>query len=319
MDCVVSWRCDVAVKTNRFMKIVKCISILCLAVATAGVVLAVVNQKAARKTEIPPDVQRYHVRGEVRGIDAESKQIRIKHEEIPNYMAAMTMPFDIRDTALLGGLRAGDEVGFELVVTEDDSWIASIQKLSEGTAPAGESNSDRTNNSVRQELQRVQVGERVPNFTLTDQNSGPVNLSDFRGKVVLLTFIYTRCPLPNFCPLMSKNFASLQERLEKRFPGKFQLLSVSIDPEFDRPEILKEYAKRYTEKQATWTYGTGTTEQTDSVGAMFGLVQERVGGLVNHDLRTAVIGPDGRLVHLWKSNVWTPYEVERRVEELLSR
>jgi protein SCO1/2 len=297
------------------MKVVKWISILCLAVATAGVVLAVVNQKAARKTEIPSSVQRYHVRGEVREIDAESKQIRIKHEEIPNYMAAMTMPFDIRDMALLRGLKPGDEVGFELVVTEEDSWIVSIQKLGEeGGTPAPNSP-----NLANEEIQRVQTGETVPDFSLTDQDSRPIKLSEFRGKAVLLTFIYTRCPLPNFCPLMSKNFASLQDRLEKKFPGKFQLLSVSIDPEFDRPEILKEYAKRYTEKQATWTYGTGTTEQTDAVGAMFGLVQERVGGLVNHDLRTALIGPDGRLVHLWKSNVWTPYEVERRVEELLSR
>ena len=96
------------------------------------------------------------------------------------------------------------------------------------------------------------------------------------------------------------------------------MLSVSIDPEFDRPQILKEYAGRYTADQATWTYGTGTVEETDAVGAMFGLIQERAGGLVNHDLRTALIGPDGRLVHLWKGNVWTPYEVQRRVEELFA-
>jgi protein SCO1 len=297
------------------MKTVKRIWISCLAVATAGVVLAVVNQKSERKAASPVGTQqRYHVRGEVRGIDAESKQIRIKHEEIPNYMAAMTMPFDVRDTALLRGLNAGDEVGFELIVTEDDSWIASIQKLTEAaTTPARSNNSD----SVNSEAQRVQVGEAVPDFTLTDQDNRAVKLSDFRGKAVLLTFIYTRCPLPNFCPLMSKNFSSLQERLEKKFPGKFQFLSVSIDPEFDRPEILKEYGGRYTKNQSTWTYGTGTVEQTDAVGAMFGLIQERIGGLVNHDLRTALIGPDGRLVHLWKSNVWTPYEVERRVEEFL--
>ena len=297
------------------MKVVKWISIFCLAVTMAGVVLAVVNQKFERKAAIPAGSQRYHVRGEVRGIDTESKQIRIKHEEIPNYMAAMTMPFDVRDTTLLRGLKAGDEVGFELIVTEDDSWIASIQKLREATTPASSNNSDSANSDA----QRVQVGETVPDFTLTDQNGGAVKLSDFRGKAILLTFIYTRCPLPNFCPLMSKNFASLQERLERKFPGKFQLLSVSIDPEFDRPEILKEYGGRYTDNQSTWTYGTGTVEQTDSVGEMFGLIQERVGGLVNHDLRTALIGPDGRLVHLWKSNVWTPYEVERRVEEVLSR
>jgi protein SCO1/2 len=116
---------------------------------------------------------------------------------------------------------------------------------------------------------------------------------------------------------MSKNFASLQERLQKAIPGKFQLLSVSIDPEFDRPEVLKDYSARYAAEDSTWTFGTGTVEQTDAVGALFGLVQERAGGLINHDLRTALIGPDGKLIHIWKSNVWTPYEVQRRVEEVL--
>jgi protein SCO1/2 len=97
------------------------------------------------------------------------------------------------------------------------------------------------------------------------------------------------------------------------------LLSVSIDPEFDRPEILKQYSARYSENDSTWSYGTGTAEQADKVGSIFGLVQERQGGLINHDLRTALIGRDGRLVHLWKSNVWTPYEVQRRVEELFQK
>jgi len=92
---------------------------------------------------------------------------------------------------------------------------------------------------------------------------------------------------------------------------------VSIDPEFDRPEVLKDYSARYAAEDSTWTFGTGTVEQTDAVGALFGLVQERAGGLINHDLRTALIGPDGKLIHIWKSNVWTPYEVQRRVEEVL--
>ena len=117
---------------------------------------------------------------------------------------------------------------------------------------------------------------------------------------------------------MSKNFGSLQERLEKQFPGKFQLLSVSIDPAFDRPEVLKNYASRWSKMEETWTFATGTPEQIDGVGTLFGLVRESAGGLINHDLRTALIAPDGKLVHVWRSNVWTPYEVQRRVEEVLN-
>src|ERR1043166_521121 len=291
--------------------------ILISALIAASGVTAVAIQRHSRKTGATIGVveQRFQVRGEVRSVDVGAKSIRIKHEEIPNYMAAMTMPFDVRDASLLSGLKAGDEIGFELVVTKDDSWITSIHKLSEASAATVTDVSQL----AAKEIQRVQVGETVPDFALTDQDGRAVRLNDFRGKVVLLTFIYTRCPLPNFCPLMSKNFASLQERLEKEFPGKFQLLSVSIDPQFDRPEILKQYAARYTKDDSTWTFGTGTAEQSDAVGALFGLVQERGGGLINHDLRTALIGPDGRLVHVWKSNAWTPYEVQRRVEEVLNQ
>ena len=299
------------------MKNLKRLSVSFIAIAAAGVGIALAFQRPSYNSDVQAvtaETQRFHVRGQVRSVDAESKELRIKHEEIPSYMAAMTMPFAVRDDGLLRGLKAGDEIGFELVVTKDDSWIASIQRLSEATAATGLDNPEL----ATKDIQRVQVGETVPDFALTDQNGRGIRLSDFRGKAVLLTFIYTRCPLPNFCPLMSKNFASLQERLEKSLPGKFHLLSVSIDPEFDRPEILKQYSTRYTENESSWSYGTGTAEETDKVGSVFGLIQEREGGLINHDLRTALIGPDGRLVHLWKSNAWTPYEVQRRVEELFA-
>jgi protein SCO1/2 len=297
------------------MKSVNWLVILVSAAIAAGVAAGVTIQRQSRKAVAASSAaeQHFYVRGEVRSIDPGVRSIRIKHEEIPNYMAAMTMPFDVREASLLRGLEPGDEIGFELIVTKDDSWITSIHKLNAASAEAVADISQLT----AKEVQRVQVGETVPDFALTDQNGRVVELKDFRGKAVLITFIYTRCPLPNFCPLMSKNFASLQERLEKEFPGQFQLLSVSIDPQFDQPEILKQYAARYTRNDSTWTFGTGTPEQSDAVGALFGLVQERAGGLINHDLRTALVGPNGKLIHVWKSNVWTPYEVQRRVEEVL--
>jgi protein SCO1 len=258
--------------------------------------------------------KRFEVRGQIRGLESDGKTVRIAHEEIPGYMAAMTMALEVKNPVLLRNLQVGDEIGFQLVVTDEDSWISRIDRLSSRPASAG---ADVAATTLK-EMQRVQPGETVPDFALLDQNGRTVRLKALRGKAVLLTFIYTRCPLPNYCPLMSKNFASLQERLEKQFPGKFQLLSVSIDPEFDRPEVLKNYASRWSKSEQNWTYGTGTREQTDAVGALFGLVQERAGGLINHDLRTALIAPDGKLVHVWKSNVWTPYEVQRRVQEVLN-
>jgi len=135
---------------------------------------------------------------------------------------------------------------------------------------------------------------------------------------VLLTFIYTRCPLPNFCPLRSKNFSELEHRLGAKFTNRFKLLSVSIDPEFDTPEVLKAYASRYEAWPGDWTFACGNADQIKFVADLMGLYYARENGLISHDVRTALIGPDGRLVHLWKSNVWTPYEVQRRVREILT-
>jgi protein SCO1/2 len=117
---------------------------------------------------------------------------------------------------------------------------------------------------------------------------------------------------------MSANFAVLQKRLSKEFPGRYHLLSVSIDPQFDRPPVLQEYAARYGADERQWTFATGTQEQINFVTGLFGLFHEPENGFISHDLRTALIGPDGRLVQLWKSNVWTPYEVGRRLGETLT-
>jgi protein SCO1/2 len=116
---------------------------------------------------------------------------------------------------------------------------------------------------------------------------------------------------------MSKNFASLQERLGKAFAGRFHLITISFDPEHDTPEVLKRYAAVFTQDESTWTFATGTTRQVERVASQFGLVYLPEAGSFTHDLRTALISPEGRLIHVWRSNVWTPYEVQRRVAEVL--
>jgi protein SCO1/2 len=260
----------------------------------------------------------FEVRGQIRSVDISTRTVRISHEEIPDYMPAMTMPFTVKDAALLNGLSGGDSVQFQLAVTDDDSWIAHIEKVAGASAKASPS-ADSSGTSLQdREAERVQIGEVVPDFKLVDQDGHPVRLSSFRGKAVVLTFIYTRCPLPNFCPLMSRNFADLEKRLIKEFAGGFQLLSISMDSEFDTPAVLKEYASRYEAKAADWTFATGDAAQIATVAGLMGLYFARENGLISHDLRTALIGPDGRLVHLWKSNVWTPYEVQRMVRETLT-
>jgi len=265
----------------------------------------------------PSEARVFQVHGQVLAVDAAEKTLRIAHEEIPHYMPAMAMPLSVKDWAVVKGVAVGDTVQFELRVTQDDSWIARLEKVP-AEAPMIQPPGTSPPSLETLEAERVRAGERMPDFTLLNQEGKTIHLQDFRGKAVLLTFIYTRCPLPNFCPLMSKNFAELQQRLSKEFPGKYHLLSVSMDPEFDRPEVLLEYAARYDAKATDWSFATGDASAIQFVAGLLGLYFQKENGLISHDLRTALIGPDGRLVHLWKSNVWTPYEVQRTVRETLT-
>ncbi len=282
---------------------------------TIGLGLIIAHRKApAVQVE---SKQTFQVNGLIRSLDADGNTVTIEHEDIPDFMPSMTMPFTVKDPALLRGLRAGDRVRFELVVTADDSWISAIAKRSGST----ETTTDRTPPIAAQhateESKLLENGQTVPNFTLTNQNGQAFELNDYRGQVVLITFMFARCPLPNYCPLMSKNFADLQARLSREFPGQFHLITISFDPEHDTPELLKRYAASYTRDESSWTFATGSPEQIAAVASEFGLVYLPEAGSFTHDLRTALVAPDGQLIHVWRSNVWTPYEVDRRVAEVL--
>jgi protein SCO1/2 len=285
-----------------------------LLVLVAAALTIIVSRRLHNGHKSSDQTRTFQVQGIIRSVDLANKSIRISHQEIPDYMPAMTMPFTFKDRMMFKDLAAGENVQFELVVTADDSWIAHIERI-RSDSPADDAVGASTATS---DVEHIRPGELVPDFGLTDQDGRSVRLKDFRGKAVLLTFIYTRCPLPNFCPLMTKKFAELEQRLNKEFPGKYQLLSITLDPEFDRPEVLKEYAARYDADLKDWRFATGTAASIRFVADLMGLYYANENGLISHDLRTALIGPDGRLVHLWKSNVWTPYEVQRRVRETLT-
>jgi len=288
--------------------------VLVCAIALTAVVAAVfMKHSSTASASGAAAEQRFKVKGQIRSFEADAKTVHIAHEEIPGFMPAMEMPFTVKDPSLLKGLAPGDRVEFQLLVTKNDSWITALKNIS---GPAGPGVAVPATAAASEE-QPIEPGQQVPDFALVDQHGRPLHLHDFRGKAVVVTFIYTRCPLPNFCPLMSKNFASLQERFRKQLPGKVQLLSISFDPEFDTPETLRRYASLYQQDDKDWTFATGTPAQINTVTSLFGLIREPAGGFINHDLRTALIGPDGKLVHIWRSNVWTPNEVQRMVQETL--
>lgn len=270
------------------------------------------NQRAASSPSVPKEAI-FTVRGRIISLDENSGIVRIAHEEIPHYMPAMTMPFLSRDSNSLRKLKAGDDVVFKLAVTSDDSWITEIQKAP-GHASTQPSPMDPT--AKDQEGNRLMAGEKVPNFEFVDQMGRNRAFEEFNTKFVVLTFIYSRCPLPNFCPLLNRKFSELEDRLGKEFPGKFHLLSVTIDPTYDTPEVLKQYASLQKADNSTWTFATGSPEQVADIAGLFGLTYNaKTPGLIDHDMRTALIAPDGRLIHIWKSNFWTPYEIRNRMEE----
>lgn len=291
------------------------LSSFCIMTLAAIICAAVIVSHKQPRSVVPAHARTFQVHGQIRAVDPAQRMIRIAHEEIPGYMPAMTMPFTVKNADILTGLAVGEAVQFELVVTEDDAWISHIEKITEDQ-PA-DTNGVKSASAQDAATEQMHSGEMMPDFDLIDQNGHPIHLKDFHGQVVVLTFIYTRCPLPNFCPLMSRNFVDLQQRLNKEFPGRYHLLSITMDPEFDRPEVLKEYAKRQGADEKDWTFATGDAGQIHFVAGLMGLYYQKENGLITHDLRTAVIGPDGHLVQLWKSNLWTPYEVQRVVRGAL--
>ena len=256
------------------------------------------------KTEKPKSVEakpaapkQYKLTGVVREIDKESGQVMIRHDEIPGYMKAMTMPFDLKGKEVLGDLFVGDEVEGVLVVKADDIELNDVVI----TRPAEPSalNFGPNGLEIKAKPATLLPGEEVPDFKVTLQDGKPAKLSDYRGKLVVLTFIYTRCPLPNFCPLMDRKFGELAARLQPLPKAdQVRLLSVSFDPEHDTPAVLASHAKSRGAKMPLWTYAVASHEELGKFGPKLGLMYGPTEKEIMHNLSTAVIGPDGKLIRL---------------------
>ncbi|MFM7593308.1 MAG: SCO family protein [Isosphaeraceae bacterium] len=242
-------------------------------------------------------VKTYKLKGIVRKIEKESGQVMIRHEEIPGYMKAMTMPFDLKGQEVLGELFPGDEVEGELVVKADDIELKGLVI----TNPAPPASIKFGPNGVEVQAKPVTLiaGEMVPEFKFMLQDGKPAKLGDYRGKLVVLTFIYTRCPLPNFCPMMDRKFGELAARLAATGKGEaVRMLSISFDPEHDTPEALAKHAAAKGAKMPLWAFGVATHEELGKFGPLLGLTYGPGEKEVIHNLVTAVIGPDGTLLRL---------------------
>jgi len=263
----------------------------------------------------PVNSREYPLEGEVLRIKADRTEITIKHGDVKGFMPAMTMPFPIKNPTLLEGIAAGDLVKATLVVTDEESFLSTLQKT--GSLPP-------ERRSIGQPMlpDTIKPGAAIPDVTLTDQTGQPLTLSSYRGQYLLFTFIYTRCPLPDYCPRMSKYFAAIQGALVRRpaLRTAVRLLSISFDPDFDSPQTLGAYARRVGADAAIWRFATAPRREIDAFGSVLGLSVTREGAKgenIIHNLRTVLMDPQGTLVKTYNGNDWSPDEVVRDVEALI--
>jgi protein SCO1/2 len=282
-------------------------------VLAAGLVAALGCAKSeAPKPAAAPAGRPYPFKGVVVSVDAAASKVIVRHEEIRGYMDAMTMPFSVAEPKMLAELRPGDEIEAKLVVGEKSSRLEGIVVSRHGTAASTQ--------TIPEQGPYGRPGDAAPATVLTGQDGKSFSLADFKGKAVALTFIFTRCPLPEFCPRMNAQFAEMEAVLAKEpaLYGRTRLLSVSFDPEHDTPGVLREYRERFLKgvkgvAPAHWTFATGTPDRIKEFATFFGLTYLKSGEQFVHSLATAVITPDGKVFNIRRGNDWEPPAV---VEDL---
>jgi protein SCO1/2 len=263
--------------------------------------LALVTSAAACSRA--PQARSYQLQGQILAVKPESNEVLVKHEDIPGFMPAMTMPYTVKDAALLKDRAPGDLISATLMVAPDLAWLSSITKT--GSAPLPEDAPVQIPAAAGVHL--LKAGDLVPATTLSDQDGKAVSLSDFRGSAAVVSFIYTRCPLPQFCPLVDRRFTEIQElaAADPALRGKVRLLSISFDPATDRAAVLRAHAAKLDANPKVWRFATADEEVVDRLAATFGVnVIREKDGTITHNLRTAVIDPHGRIVSIHDSNAW---------------
>lgn len=264
------------------------------------------------------NAKRYPIKGKVISVDKAAKKVKLQHDDIPGFMEAMTMDFPVHEDWVWDDMVPGSEIRGELVVdngAKDPFWIEKIGILS---AP------DPNNPALPVNENFAQVGKPVPDFSLTNQDGKKISIKDFEGKALALTFIYAKCPLPDYCIRMSTNFSDLTRQIEANpeLKDKLRLLSISFDPANDTPAKLRSYGIGYMGNDSKYQFGVwqlavGKDEEVRKIADFFGLryeVDPTDKTKINHSLRTAVIGPDGKVVKIIPGNDWTQADLLRELK-----
>jgi protein SCO1 len=265
--------------------------------------------------------QRYQVTGLVVRIDQTEKTVVISHDRIPGYMEAMVMPYKVSEQNVLTELKPGMKISFTLIVNEDSSHIADVhvrEYQSVDRDPDQARRLKELDSALRPDSTTLKIGQAVPDFNLVDQTARPVSLSQFDGEVVAVTFIYTRCPLPDYCLRLSNNFGLVQRRFRERMGRDLILLSITFDPEHDQPEVLAKYANIWKADAAGWHFLTGPLVAVKQVCGMFGMNFWPDEGLMTHSLHTVVIDRHRKLVANIEGNKFTAQQLGDLIETTLT-
>ena len=261
------------------------------------------------------DTHRYELVGDVVSVDSEQGTVTLEHQPVADFMGVMTMPFNVREQWVLGAVVPGAQVKATLVVSGTASWLEDVSvrtPASEGAA-------------AEAVIPAPDPGSEVPSIDLIDQSGAPLSLASYQGQYFAYTFIYTRCPLPDFCPKMSELFDEIHIAVgadPERYGG-LKLLSLSIDPEFDTPEVLSDYARRYLpgtdpDTFERWRFATSTPTSLHDLGEFSGIRYRPDSGEFVHSLRTILVGPDGRVIAAFVGNSWDAADLLAALESTLT-
>lgn len=282
------------------------------------------HKSSTAATATDTNRQVFQVKGLLKELKQNGKTVVIAHEEIPDYMVAMTMDFDVKDKNELKGLQPNDYLAFQMVVTKDDGWIENLRKIpAPAPADAGKiitlgGTNDTNAVTFRKSpiVEPLSLGDKVPDYKFTNQFGMPISLAQYQGRALGVTFIFTRCPFPTFCPRMSQFFQKAQTALKAQSNTNWALLSLSFDPAWDTPERLHRYATPYNLDSNHWQFATSDLWTVDGFSEQVGLTFYRATptALPEHNLRTVVIDAKGRLQKIYLGNEWTPEEF---AEEML--
>jgi protein SCO1/2 len=242
----------------------------------------------------------YSVDGVVVAVDPAARTMLISHRPIAKYMPAMLMPFHVADARELSGIHPGARVQFDLTISRDHSVASHVRRTGEAELPPAQP--------------KLAIGDELPSFQLTDSNLRTMTRADLRGKVLAIDFIYTRCPLPDVCPRLSANFAALQHKFRDRLGDDLVLLSITVDPDYDTPAVLADYARRWQADARGWLFLTGDVAP---LAAALGEVYWADEGTIGHNSMTSIIGRDGRLAAIVEGADFRPDQLAHLIARVL--